>query len=199
MYGSTSVDMINRISYKQYFWQAAIFCSCLFVLGCENDEKVINDWNEKKEMVEVAHDVTSLFSQNGNLRAKLKAPLMLRYQGDTVKVEFPETLHVDFFDSTRKVESWLDARFGRYYESNNRVLLKDSVKVINIKGDTLTTPELWWDQNLRKFYTDSVVRIVTKDKRIRGGKGLEAGQDLTWYTIRQPTGTVLVGREVMLQ
>lgn len=191
--------MINTSQYTKYLLQAAIFCSCLFILGCENDEREINALTDKRTMVEEAKKIDVLFSQQGQLRARLKAPLMLRYQEDTVRVDFPNSLHVDFFDSTRRVESWLDARFGRYYENYNRVLLKDSVKVINIKGDTLTTPELWWDQNARKFYTDSTVRIVTKDKRIRGGKGLEAGQDLTWYTIRQPTGTIQVGDEVRLQ
>lgn len=190
--------MINTSRYIKYLLQAAIFCSCLFILGCENDEREINALTNKTVMIEKAKNIDVLFSHEGQLRARMKAPLMLRYQEDTVRVEFPNSLHVDFYDSTRRVESWLDARFGRYYETFNRVLLKDSVKVINIKGDTLTTPELWWDQNTRKFYTDSTVRIVTKDKRIRGGKGLEAGQDLTWYTIRQPTGTVLVGDELKL-
>jgi hypothetical protein len=79
------------------------------------------------------------------------------------------------------------------------VLLRDSVRVVNVQGDTLTTSELWWDQGQKKFFTDSTVRIIQKDKRIRGGKGMEASQDLLWYTIRQPTGTVLVGDEVLPQ
>jgi len=191
--------MINTTRYIKRLLQAAILCSCLFILGCENDEREINALTDKTVMIEKAKNIDVLFSQQGQLRARMKAPLMLRYQEDTVRVEFPQSLHVDFFDSTRRVESWLDARFGRYYENYNRVLLKDSVKVINIKGDTLTTPELWWDQNARKFYTDSTVRIITKDKQIRGGKGLVADQDLNAYTIRQPTGTVLVGDELRLQ
>ena len=173
--------------------QAAILFSCLLFVGCENDQGVLDAWNRKEVMVEEVVNVNTLFSQNGALRANLKAPLMLRYQMDTVLVEFPKTLHVDFYDSTGKRESWLDARYGKYFESINKVLLRDSVKVINIKGDTLTTPELWWDQNAKKFYTDSVVRIITKDKYIRGGQGLEASQDLDWTLIKKPTGTVLVG------
>ncbi|ANE51988.1 LPS export ABC transporter periplasmic protein LptC [Flavisolibacter tropicus] len=190
--------MINTSLLIKYLGQAAIFCSCLFILGCENDEKAINALTDKAVMVEKAKDIDVLFSQSGQLRARMKSPLMLRYQEDTLRTEFPNSLHVDFYDSTRHVESWLDARFGIYYESLNRVLLRDSVKVVNVKGDTLTTPELWWDQNARSFYTDSTVRITTKDKRINGGKGLVADQDLSAYTIRQPTGTVLVGEEIKL-
>lgn len=175
------------------FTQAAIVFSCLFYLGCENDQGEIDAWTRKEVMVEEVINVNMLFSQNGNMKANLKAPLMLRYQSDTVLIEFPKTLHVDFFDSAGKRESWLDARYGKYFESLNKVLLRDSVKVINSKGDTLSTSELWWDQAAKRFFTDSVVRIITKDKYIRGGKGLYASQDLDTTLIKNPTGTVLVG------
>ena len=188
--------MTNRHFHKLFF-QAAILCSCLFVLGCENDQKTINEWTENKLLVEEGKYITSLISQNGNIKAKLTAPLMLRYQKDTIIVEFPKTLHVDFFDSTGKVESRLDAAYGKYFESHSKVLLRKDVRVINIQGDTLYTQELWWDQEQKKFFTDSTVRIIQKDKRIHGGKGMEAAQDLTWYTIKQPTGTVLVSDEVL--
>jgi hypothetical protein len=69
--------------------------------------------------------------------------------------------------------------------------------VVNVRGDTLQTSELWWDQQQRKFYTDKEVRITQKDKRIVGGKGMEAGQDMSWYIIKRPTGTVLMEDEMM--
>jgi LPS export ABC transporter protein LptC len=196
-FGLPKEDMINNINFKKYILRAAIIFSCFFVLGCENDESAINEWMDKKVMVEEAKGVTSLFSQGGKLRAKLTSPLMLRYLGDTIYIEFPNTLHVDFYDSTKTRESWVDAMYGKYFENLNKVLLKDSVQVINIKGDTLKTPELWWDQNLKIFFTDSTVRITTKDKRIYGGKGLEASQDMSWYIIKQPTGTIRVSEDAM--
>ena len=173
--------------------RAAIISGCFFICACENDIEKVNALTNKREMAEEAKNIEIIFSQGGKLKAKLTAPLMLRYQTDSAYIEFPKTLHVDFYDSTGNRESWLDARYGKYFESINKVLLKDSVKVINIKGDTLTTSELWWDQNAKKFYTDSVVRIITKDRYIRGGQGLEASQDLDWTLIKRPTGTVLVG------
>jgi LPS export ABC transporter protein LptC len=183
--------MIKGGFYK-IFRQAALVTGCLFAFGCENDIAKVRALSDHRVMVEEATNVQSIFSQQGLLKAKLKAPLMLRYQGDTALIVFPKTLHVDFFDTTGRQESKLDARYGRYLENMNKVLLRDSVVVINIKGDTLKTPELWWDQNQRKFFTDSTVTIATKDKHIYGGKGLEAAQDISWYIIKQPTGFILV-------
>ncbi|MCW3074123.1 MAG: hypothetical protein JWP69_1192 [Flaviaesturariibacter sp.] len=179
--------------YINSFKQAALFGSCLFILGCGNDTKTINAWTGSQLLVDEVRSVSTLFSQDGVMRANLKAPLMLRYGIDTLITEFPKSLHVDFYDSLVKVESWVDAKYGKYFQNLNKVLLRDSVQVINLKGDTLHTSELWWDQTAKQFYTDSAVRIIQEGKRIRGGKGMEASQDLNNVTIKYPTGTVLVG------
>lgn len=189
--------MTNTYVYK-LLKQAALL-GCLFFFGCENSEKAIRELTEKKVMVEEAKNITSLFSQQGKLKAKLTAPLMLRYEADTIYIEFPKTLHVLFYDTTTRVESQLYAKYGKYFESFNKVLLQDSVVVFNIKGDTLKTSELWWDQNTQKFYTDSLVRIRTSDKQLYGGRGMEADQDLSNTIIKYPTGTVLVGDSIMPQ
>jgi len=168
---------------------ALLFIS-LFLISCENDENLVRALNEKRVMVEEARNVVSLFSQSGRMKAKLSAPIMLRYQVDTSYIEFPKKLHVDFYDSTGKKESELDALYAKYMESSNKVLLRDSVVVASVKGDTLRTSELWWDQNTNKFFTDKQVRLKTVDKTIYGGKGLEAQEDLSLWTIFEPTGTV---------
>lgn len=182
--------MNKPLSFYNKYLKAAIFCGCLFIYGCENDVNEVNAWSKKVVMVEEAKNVESFLSQQGKLRAKLVAPLMLRYQLDTMYLEFPKSLHVDFFDSLGKRESQLDARYGKYFETLNKVYLKDSVVVANIKGDTLRCPDLWWDQNTRKFYTDKLVRLKTVDKQIYGGRGMEADQDLSGWSIFEPTGIV---------
>jgi LPS export ABC transporter protein LptC len=171
--------------------QAAFIGGCLFVSGCENDPKVIADLTDPKKLVEEGKQIEALFSQGGRMRSKLTSPYMVRSTSDTIYVEFPKSLHVNFFDSTGKVESQLNALYGKYYEGLNRVLLRDSVLVFNIQGDTLRCPELWWDQNQQKFYTDKKVRI-RKNGSLINGEGLEAKQDLTDINIKRVTGLVPV-------
>ena len=170
------------------------FCVCcgLFFAGCENDPEMVNRTNERKPNIEEALKIESYLSSNGLLRAKLTAPYMKRYTLDTAYLEFSRSLHVNFFDSTGRVESQVDALYGKYLETQSKVYLRDSVIAFNIKGDTLRTPDLWWDQNTRKFYTDKVVRFKSASKVIYGGKGFEADQDLANYTIFQPTGIIIV-------
>ncbi len=182
--------MINRLTYK--FILAALITGCFFVSACENDVKEITDLTKDVVMTEEAINVESYMSQAGKMKAKLTAPLMIRYLDDTIYVEFPNTLHCDFFDTTGIKETWLDARYGKYFESQNKVYLKDSVVVINIKGDTLKSQDLWWDQNTKLFYTDKYAEYRTIDKKIFPSKGIEATQDFTRVTFREPTGLIKV-------
>lgn len=165
---------------------------CLLLFGCENDPDVVNRINDRKPAIEEAFNIQSYLSSNGRLRAKLVAPYMKRFTLDTSYIEFPRSLHVNFFDSTGAVESQVNALYGKYLETQSKVYLRDSVVAFNVKGDTLRTPDLWWDQNTKKFYTDKVVRFKSASKIIYGGKGFEADQDLTHYTIFQPTGIIIV-------
>jgi len=163
-----------------------------FVCGCKNDEKMIEDWSKKKVVVDVGKNIEGYLSQEGLVKAKLKAPLMYRYNADTLYTEFPKSLHVDFYDDSAKIETWVDSKHGKYFENLNKVYLWDSVVVINVQGDTLKSNDLWWDQNRKLFYTDNYAEYRTKDKQIYPGKGLEATEDFKSITFKQPIGTVEV-------
>jgi hypothetical protein len=169
-----------------------LFPVFLIFSGCENDKKIIDALTEKVVMQEQATDIVSYLSQDGKVKARLKSPLMIRVLGDTIYAEFPRTLHVDFFDDSAQVETWLDSKYGKYFETLNKVYLRDSVVVINVNGDTLKTPELWWDQNRQLFYTDKPSEYLTRDKKLYPKNGLEATQDFSRVTFNYPTGQLKV-------
>ena len=170
---------------------------CFFLTACENDIGVITKMREEKTAVEEGRDVETFLSQDARIKARLTAPFMLRYIGrDSSYVEFPDSLHVDFYNDTMAMESKLDAQYGKYREWEKKVYLRDSVVVINkLKGDTLKTDELWWDQNTEKFYTDKPVYIHTKDKVFYGAHGMEAAQNFDWWVLSKGSGTVSVPKD----
>lgn len=169
---------------------AIIIFASLTHLSCVNDEKKITAIFEKKLGVDKAIDIKSYISQGGKMRALLTAPLMLHYQDSGSKMELPKSLHVDFYDSIMRVESKLDALYATYYESNNKIFIRDSVRVYNIKGDTLICKELWWDQGLQKFYTEKPVQIKTFDM-IMFGQGMSAPQDFKTFEIYKVTNSII--------
>jgi LPS export ABC transporter protein LptC len=192
--------MSNLVSIiKKYFYAAALTTGCCFISGCENDPKQVDDLTKKVTEIEEAKNVESYLSQEGMMKAKLTAPLMLRVLKDSAYVEFPNSLHVDFYNDSTQIETWLDSKYGKYFENLDKVYLRDSVIVINIKGDTLRAPELWWDQKTKLFYTDSVAEYHRIDKHIFGGKGLVATQDMSDVTFKIPTGVVKTTKDGTLE
>ena len=167
-----------------------LLLTAFLISSCENDVKKIRDLTEKKVLKEEAIKIEGYLSQEGKMKAKLKAPLMLRVTADTIYVEFPNTLHVDFYDDSSKIETRLDSMYGKYFENYGKVYLRDSVVVITVKGDTLRCPDLWWDQNTKLFYTDKYAVYHGKGNVLYGGKGMVATQDLLSITFNEPTGTM---------
>jgi LPS export ABC transporter protein LptC len=178
----------------------AVLVVLTLLYSCENKIKDLpsNSRNTRTQVPEEGLQIESYLSEAGKVKGKLTSPYMLRYQkADTPYSEFPRTLHVDFYNDSTKIESQMDAKYGKYYQSQSKVFLRDSVVVKNIlKGDTLHCKYLWWDQNTQKFNTDDSVQIYTKDK-ILFGTGMEADQNFRWYTIKHLTGSVLTSENAM--
>jgi LPS export ABC transporter protein LptC len=189
MYGLLSAGMINKKNLRCTI-MAALLSGCFFVVSCENDMEVVQNLNKKSIGVEEGKQIESFLSQSGKVKAKLMAPVMLRYLLDTPKVEFPKTLKVDFFDDSTKIESKLFAKYGHYLENQNKVFLRDSVVVFNVSGDTLICKELYWDQQKEIFYTDKNVIIRKPDQKVYGN-GLVADQSFKWFTIQHPHNSYL--------
>lgn len=155
-----------------------------FLIACENDPAELKNISSKKLGVEEAKNVKVNYTSGGRSKAILSSPLMLRVQDTMPYMEFPNSVQVDFYNEAGKPESKLTANYAKYKENQNIVFLKDSVKVVNIKGETLYCNELYWDRNRtgNEFYTNKPVRIRTLT-HIIDGVGMEASQDFRQWVI----------------
>jgi LPS export ABC transporter protein LptC len=191
-----SVPSINN-----FFGMLIIAAVTCLAMACGDNKKTAGPVGPHKIVPEEADSIVSMLSEpsadpanklSAKVKGKLTSPYMLRYQRtDSPYAEFPRTLHVDFYNDSMQIESQLDAHYGKYFQNQEKVFLKDSVVVKNIlKKDTVHCKTLWWDQHTERFTTDDSVRIYTPDK-ILYGTGMEADQNFRWYTIKKMTGMVL--------
>lgn len=178
---------------------STIFLAALIFLGCKNDPAEINALIGKQSAQEdKADEVMIIYSERGEAKIRMYATEFIRNEiAKPPYVDMRKGLKVEFFeDSSNEVESTMTAQYARWYEGKGNVLIRDSVVVVNKKGETLRTEELIWNQNVKKFYTEKFVRIHTPDQ-VMYGDGLEANEDFSWYRIKNPKGVVRVDKEEM--
>jgi LPS export ABC transporter protein LptC len=165
-----------------------IGCTILLA-ACENNPQEVNALTRKVIEVEEGKNIKALFTQSGNRKAYLTAPFMSRVKADTVYVEFPRSIHIDFYDDQSQLQNVVTAKYARYFELMGKVFLRDSVVVTSVAGDTLHCKSLWWIQNEEAFYTEDSVVINTKTQQLNGS-GLRAKSDFSKYTILNSKGMV---------
>lgn len=163
------------------------------LISCVNNEDDVKSLTKRKLSVDEGIHIEAFMSNSGKMKARLSAPLMLRYQ-DSLQVVFPNSLHVDFFSDSALIQSQMDALYGEYFEAKGKVFLRDSVRVFNNSGDTLFCRELWWDQNSQLFTTDKPVRIHRPDM-IMYGVGLKAPQDFKYFEMYKITNSTIRVKE----
>ena len=177
---------------NRFFLPGFLLAMLMLLAACENSQEDIDRFTQERETREIARGVESYLSQDGSLKARLVSPLMYRSLRDTQYLEFPTSLHVDFYNDSAQVETWLDSKYGKYFETLDKVYLRDSVVIITVNQDTLRCHYLWWDQNRGLFYTDSIATYRSPGQDITGGVGMEATQDLKTITFKKPIAVLEV-------
>ena len=190
-----SASLINNsLQIKKKYNLLFLFTFSFACFACENNMQNIPALRKKQIGIETGRDIESFYSVDAKVKAKLTSPYMLRYLADSPYVEFTKSLHVDFYNDTLRIQTKMDAKYGKYYQYANKVFLRDSVIVKNsITGDTLKTNELWWDEKKQVLYNDKPSYIYKKDgTQLFARDGLDAAQDLSWYTFKKVSGPVSV-------
>lgn len=167
----------------------------LFVLlsgSCSNSMKEIDEAYSSRVGQDRGKDVTILYSKGGRLTARVFAHTFVRAEAAIRPyTEMKDGMRVDFFDDSLRIINTVTARYARGYERENNLIVRDSVHVMNNRGENLYTSELVWNQKLQQFFTDKPVHIVTPTQVINGS-GMTASQDFSNYQIINPTGEVQI-------
>jgi LPS export ABC transporter protein LptC len=134
--------------------------------------------------------VTLYYTEHNLLKVKMTAPRILEFQnGDR---EFPEGIYLEFYDELGALSSTLRANTARYFKEQDQWQGRGNVTVVNLQQhQQLDTEELYWKPDTEKIFTDSFVTIKLESEVIYG-KGLDAKQDLSSYTIRKPEGEFIL-------
>lgn len=173
-----------------------IFILLVILPGCRNDLDDVRSFIAEDTVPSMyAKNVSIAESENGNLKYRLTAPVLYRYESEKgATVKFPEGFKVVFFDSLNPdlIRTEITARYGINKEADKVMEAKSDVVVINhLKGEQLNTEHLVWNQNTKKVFSDVFVKITTPDK-ILYGDGMQSDERFNHWRIRKPRGEMYV-------
>ncbi|MCB0489576.1 MAG: LPS export ABC transporter periplasmic protein LptC [Cyclobacteriaceae bacterium] len=131
-------------------------------------------------------DVEMYYTEKDLIKIKMVAKKVFEYEnGDR---EFPEGIYLEFYNETGAITSTLRANSAYYFSEEDKWRGRGDVEIINIeKKEQLNTEELFWKQDTKRIFTEKFVTIKLEAEVIYG-TGLEAAQDLSDYTIKNPQG-----------
>lgn len=136
----------------------------------------------------VTDSVSTLISDSGITRYRIEAPQWLIYdRTEPPYQEFPKGIYLEQFDINLAVQASLKADYAYYDENAQQWTLRGNVHALNRKGEQFDTPEMIWDQKSHRVYSDTSIHI-TRETSIIEGVGFDSNEEMSKYTILNPTG-----------
>ena len=169
---------------------AVLLGSLLFLTACQRDVKLTADAVEDRASMPGldASYVTTLISDSGITRYRITTPTWQIYdKANPVYWEFPDGIYLEKFNPDFEVNTWLCSDYAYYDEQAQLWELRGNVRSMNADSEFFETPQLFWNQKTERIYSDSTISI-TRESSIIQGIGFQSNQELTKYTILNPTG-----------
>lgn len=181
----------NKWSASVILMLALLFCACGQSSVRQSDRTESRD----QTPVAVTENVMTLISDSGITRYRIETPLWLVYDKTTPPFqEFPKGIYLEQFDLDLSVKASLKADYAYYNEEMQIWILKGNVHALNRQGEQFDTPNLNWNQKTHRVYSDSIIHI-TREKSIITGYGFDSNEEMSEYTILNPTGIFPIDEE----
>lgn len=169
---------------------SALVALAVFICACGDKGVKQSDMSQPRKNLAalVTDSVSTLISDSGVTRYRIEAPQWLIFdRTDTPYQEFPEGIYLEQFDTDLKVQASLKADYAYYDENAQQWLLRGNVHALNRKGEEFDTPEMKWDQKTHRVYSDTSI-YITRETSIIEGVGFDSNEEMSKYTILNPTG-----------
>jgi len=158
--------------------------------GCVKEAHLETDAIEDRSLTPIldASGVSTLISDSGITRYRINAEHWQVFDKATPSYwEFNGGVYLEKFNEALEVEASIKADYAKYLDQSGLWELRGNVHAMNEKGEQFDTPQLFWNQNEGRIYSDTTIAIRRATSTIVG-VGFESNQTMTEYTILQPTG-----------
>lgn len=158
-------------------------------VSCGSELRRLDDIPNIQDFPQIsAVDIDLYHSVDGVVKLNVKAHKANIYSfREEPETEFPEGIHVEFFDDQRNVTSYFTADRAIYHEKQAQWEGFGNIEAKNIEGTIFNTEYLIWDEASGEIRSDRFVKVTDTDGVITG-TGFRARQDFTDWHIYKTTG-----------
>ena len=191
--GLLSINMTNS-TFKKTILIAVFIAKIVLFQSCKNDniEKIQVLTASDNLPLEVGTNIILNYTDSGFVKAKVFAPMLERYDNEKSNQSIMKKgITAYFYNKDKKITSYIKSKYAIRNDRLRTMTVKNEVIVVNIKGDTLRTESLVWDEKTNKINTTDNVKITTPDEIIYG-EGLESNTAFSEYKIYKITGILSI-------
>jgi LPS export ABC transporter protein LptC len=131
--------------------------------SCKNNFKEVQQVGVlQNEPIGIADTINLKYSDSmGILAANLRSPKMLDYSNRSFGFsEFPNGIELTVYDD-EKNETKIFADYAIAYNDTDLIELRGSVILATHKGDSLFTPQMYYDQKTEWVFTNDDFRLIS--------------------------------------
>ena len=181
-------------------YKAIAIIAIAFFFSCKPNHSIdeLSQLNEDLDSmsVELAENVYITYTDSAILRATIKAPVLKRFPDKkNPRMEMPNGVFAIFFDGMGDTTSTLNSKYAMHYEKDDKIEIRDSVRVLNRNDEEIKTDELIWDKKLRRITSQKPVRVRIRNEKIIMAEGFESDESFLNYKFSRVTGMVYLDED----
>lgn len=122
---------------------------------------------------------------SGRISGNLRSPLIEMYETvDSPYTVFRKGLDLDFYQKGSVKPAYFQADWGRLSDVTGIYEGRGNVIIVNEKGDSLKSEQLFWNKKNKTVYTSKEVYLISSEgDSLTAKNGLQATDDLETYTL----------------
>ena len=183
---------------KMFKYKPSILCGIIgiFVLlfSCNRDVPKTNHSKKVDFPTRSLINANIIFKDSGRVSINLRSPLIEEYTlVDSPYTIFRKGLDLDFYQKGSEKPGFFKADWARLSDATGIYEGKGNVVIVNEKGDSLKSEQLFWNKIKKTVYTSKEVYLISsKGDSLTAKNGLQSTDDLENYTLFNNQGYMYV-------
>jgi LPS export ABC transporter protein LptC len=141
----------------------------------------------------IGDNVEVLYSDSALLQMRMVTTHVKQFSSATEqRREFPEGLHVWFYEKTGEVKAEITANWAKHDLSTNIWEARDDVVITSSDGRKLETEQFFWDPTKKIVYSEKYTKVTNPDGQIVSGARFSANQDFTNAEFVEAKATLII-------